>query len=48
LSEWVAGIDRPAAWLSLDEGDNAPLHFWSYFVAALTISIANVIIGALR
>jgi LuxR family transcriptional regulator, maltose regulon positive regulatory protein len=35
LSEWVAGCERPAAWLSLDEGDNDPTRFLSYFVAAL-------------
>ena len=23
VSEWVAGRERPVAWLSLDEGDNA-------------------------
>ena len=22
VSEWVAGCERPVAWLSLDEGDN--------------------------
>jgi LuxR family maltose regulon positive regulatory protein len=35
LSEWVAGCDRPVAWVSLDEGDNDPVRFLSYFVAAL-------------
>src|SRR4030042_2391527 len=35
VSEWVAGCQRPAAWLSLDEGDNHPTRFLTYFVAAL-------------
>jgi LuxR family maltose regulon positive regulatory protein len=35
LSEWAAGGQRPVAWLSLDEGDNDPVRFLSYFVAAL-------------
>jgi len=35
LSEWVAGCERPVAWVSLDEGDNDPMRFWSYLAAAL-------------
>ena len=35
ISEWVAGCERPVAWLSLDEGDNYPTRFLTYFVAAL-------------
>jgi LuxR family maltose regulon positive regulatory protein len=35
LSEWIAGCQRPAAWLSLDEGDNDAVRFWSHFIAAL-------------
>jgi ATP/maltotriose-dependent transcriptional regulator MalT len=39
VSEWVAGCQRPVAWLSLDEGDNDPTRFLVYLVAALqTIS----------
>ncbi|MGD8791307.1 MAG: tetratricopeptide repeat protein [Anaerolineae bacterium] len=33
--EWAAACGRPVAWLSLDEGDNDPVHFLSYLVAAL-------------
>ena len=35
LSEWVAGCERPVAWLSLDEGDNDPTRFLAYLAAAL-------------
>src|SRR5215216_5886302 len=35
VSEWVAGCGRPAAWLSLDEGDSDPTRFLIYVVAAL-------------
>jgi LuxR family maltose regulon positive regulatory protein len=39
LSEWAHqsrdGKALPAAWISLDEGDNDPVRFWAYVVAAL-------------
>ncbi|HEV2580613.1 MAG TPA: transcriptional regulator, partial [Ktedonobacteraceae bacterium] len=35
VSEWLAGGHRPAAWLSLDEGENDPARFLTYLVAAL-------------
>jgi LuxR family transcriptional regulator, maltose regulon positive regulatory protein len=39
LSDWVAGCQRPVAWLSLDEGDSDPTRFLSHLIAALqTIS----------
>lgn len=34
LSEFVAGLRQPAAWVSLDEGDNDPIRFWTYLIAA--------------
>ncbi|MBK9124027.1 MAG: AAA family ATPase [Chloroflexi bacterium] len=35
VSAWAAGCGRPAAWVSLDEGDADPARFLAYIVAAL-------------
>ncbi len=37
LAQWIASYQppRPVAWVSLDEGDNDPVRFWSYFIAAV-------------
>ncbi len=38
LAEWLAGTpaaERPAAWVSLDQGDDDPGLFWAYFIRAL-------------
>ena len=41
VSEWSSGCGQPAAWLSLDAGDNDPLRFLNYLVSSLqTISIS--------
>ncbi len=43
VSEWLAGCQRPVAWLSLDEGDNDPTRFLTYLVAALqTLALSEV------
>src|SRR5260370_28193716 len=45
LSEWQATARRNAlavAWVSLDEGDNDPALFWSYFIAALQTLQAGI------
>ena len=47
VSEWVAGCERPVAWLSLDEGDNDPTRFLTYLVAALQTIMANIGKGVL-
>ena len=35
IRDWITGLDRPAAWFSLDEGDNDPHRFLRYMIAAL-------------
>ncbi len=35
LNAWIQQSKRPVAWVSLDEGDNDPARFWTYFIAAL-------------
>ena len=41
VSEWVEGIERPVAWLSLDKGENDPTRFLTYLVAALQTFAAH-------
>ncbi len=51
VSEWVARCERPVAWLSLEEGDNDPVRFLAYLVAALqtmTTAIGNGVLGMLQ
>src|SRR5918997_4542842 len=50
VSGWLAGCQRPAAWLSLDKGDNDPARFPIYLVAALRTVAAGIgerVFGAL-
>jgi LuxR family maltose regulon positive regulatory protein len=50
-SAWVRQIGRPVAWLSLDRGDNDPVQFWRYVVAALQTadgSIGEAALAALQ
>ena len=47
VSEWIAGCERPVAWLSLDEGDNDLTRFLTYLVAALQTIAANIGEGVL-
>jgi LuxR family maltose regulon positive regulatory protein len=42
LSQWFAGCGRPAAWLSLDAGENDPARFLAYLVAALQTIAAHI------
>jgi LuxR family transcriptional regulator, maltose regulon positive regulatory protein len=47
VSEWVAGCERPVAWLSLDEGDNDPTRFLTYLVTALQTVAPEIGAGVL-
>ncbi len=47
VSQWVEGIERPIAWLSLDEGDNDPTRFLRYLVAAVQTIAATLGEGVL-
>jgi LuxR family maltose regulon positive regulatory protein len=48
LSAWqAAGSGIPFAWVSLDAGDNDPLLFWSYVLAALDAIVPGAATAAL-
>src|SRR5665647_433967 len=47
VSEWIASCGRPVAWLSLDEGDNDPTRFLTYFIAALQTIAPKIGTGVL-
>src|SRR5690348_9864560 len=48
VSLWLLGCERPISWLSLDAGENDPIRFLTYLVAALQSVAATVGAGVLR
>jgi LuxR family transcriptional regulator, maltose regulon positive regulatory protein len=42
LSEWIQQSKRCVTWVSLDDGDNDPLRFWAYVIAALQMLDAEI------
>src|SRR4030066_1343574 len=48
VSEWVAGCERPVAWLLLDEGDSDPTRFLTYLIAALQTIASDIGAGVLN
>ncbi len=50
VGEWLAGLDRPSAWLALDAADNDPVRFWRYLAEALDragVPVEDGAVGAL-
>jgi len=35
VASWLSERGQPAVWLSLDQGDNDPVRFWTYLIAAI-------------
>jgi len=42
LSEWIHQSQAPSAWFSIDKGDNDPIHFLNYVIAALQTIDENI------
>ncbi|MFS0841092.1 LuxR C-terminal-related transcriptional regulator [Paenibacillus sp. 1P03SA] len=47
VCEWIADCDRPAAWLSLEQGDNELTRFLTYMISALQTLSENIGEGVL-
>ncbi|WP_395656413.1 LuxR C-terminal-related transcriptional regulator [Nocardioides sp.] len=47
VASWLAGDDRPVAWVSLDERDRRPASFWAYVLAALDRAVPGAAAAAL-
>ncbi len=42
ISAWLQASGRAAAWFSLDDGDNDPIRFWRYVIAALQTRATSI------
>ena len=47
LAQWIASAHPPVAWVSLDEGDNDPVQFWTYILAALDHLVPGILAAVL-
>jgi LuxR family maltose regulon positive regulatory protein len=47
VSAWVQGLERPTAWVSLDEGENDPTRFLTYFITAVQTIDVNMGAGVM-
>jgi LuxR family maltose regulon positive regulatory protein len=43
LADWTRRLQQPAAWLSLDAGDNDPTRFWRHVAAALERVVPGIV-----
>lgn len=48
LSQWANSSKQNVAWMSLDEGDNIPVRFWTYFIGSLQRLRAGIGASALE
>src|ERR1044071_8421053 len=42
VSEWIAQSSLRVVWFSIDAGDNDPVRFWDYVIAAIRTSYPDV------
>ncbi|MBK8137269.1 MAG: hypothetical protein IPK52_15820 [Chloroflexi bacterium] len=42
LSEWIAQSELKVVWFSIDAGDNEPIRFWDYVVAAIQTAFPQI------
>lgn len=42
LSEWIAHSELKVVWFSIDAGDNEPIRFWDYVVAAIQTAFPQI------
>ncbi len=47
LSQWIPTSEHCVCWVSLDAGDDDPIRFWTYFIAALQTLRADLAQNAL-
>jgi LuxR family maltose regulon positive regulatory protein len=43
LAQWIATARMPVAWVALDKGDDDPVRFWTYVLAALDTVVPGML-----